>query len=52
MTNFSNLTQAALAAVGAIILSSTAVGAAVGPAHLIESGPALNANSDAGAARA
>jgi hypothetical protein len=37
MTNFN---QSVLAVIGAIILTATSVGAAVGPARAVETGPA------------
>jgi hypothetical protein len=39
MTKLNKIGQTALAALGAIILSSTAIGAAVGPAHAVETAP-------------
>jgi hypothetical protein len=39
MFNFGKITQNLLAAFGAIVLSATAVGAAVGPARAIETAP-------------
>ena len=41
MSNLSNLAQTALAALGAIILNSTAIGAAVGPAHAVQAPAAV-----------
>jgi hypothetical protein len=41
MSNLSNLGQTVLAAIGAIILSSTAIGAAVGPAHAVQAPSAV-----------
>ena len=45
MTNLSNLSQTVVAVLGAIVLTSTAVGAAVGPARAIETAPALYAQT-------
>ena len=39
MTNLSNLGQTIVATLGAILLTSTAVAAAVGPARAIETNP-------------
>ena len=54
MFNFdkTDFQRIAVAAIGALILSTTAVGAAVGPAHGVEAAPAQYAEVDAGAARA
>ncbi|HEY0112100.1 MAG TPA: hypothetical protein VGB59_02995 [Allosphingosinicella sp.] len=45
MSNFSNLKQTIVSALGALLLTSTAVGAAVGPARAIETAPALYAQT-------
>jgi hypothetical protein len=42
---FNSLKQSAVAALGAIILTATAVGAAVGPAHAIEMAPIVYAQA-------
>ncbi|HEX2762831.1 MAG TPA: hypothetical protein VHM92_03150 [Allosphingosinicella sp.] len=42
MFDFSNMKQTLTAAVGALILSATAIAAAVGPARAIETGPSLS----------
>jgi hypothetical protein len=39
MFDYDKIRESALAAVGAIILSATAVGAAVGPARAVETAP-------------
>jgi len=39
MFNIGNFNQSVLAAIGAIILTATSVGAAVGPARAIETAP-------------
>ena len=45
---FDNFKQSAIAAVGAIILTVTAVGAAVGPARAIETAPVAYAQINVG----
>jgi hypothetical protein len=40
MSTIGNINQSLLAAVGAIILTATSVGAAVGPARAVETAPA------------
>ena len=49
MFDYSNMKQKLTAAVGALILSATAVTAAVGPARAIETGPALYAQTEVAA---
>jgi hypothetical protein len=45
--------QVVVAAVGAVLLTATAVGAAVGPAHVLETPPGgVAATGDSGQARA
>jgi hypothetical protein len=39
MSTITNISQSLLAAVGAIILTATSVGAAVGPARAVETAP-------------
>jgi hypothetical protein len=46
MFDYDKIKESALAAVGAIILSATAVGAAVGPARAIETAPVVYAQLD------
>jgi hypothetical protein len=41
MSKLNKIGQTALAALGAIILSSTAIGAAVGPAHAVQAPSAV-----------
>ena len=41
MFNYEKLSQIALSAVGAILLSTVAVGSAVGPARAIETAPVV-----------
>lgn len=41
MFDLDNLKQGVIAAIGAIILTATAVGAAVGPARAVETAPIL-----------
>ena len=45
MFDFDRIKQSAAAAAAAIVLSSLAIGAAVGPARAIETGPALYASA-------
>ncbi len=52
MFDYRNFKQNAAAAVLAVVLSATAVGAAVGPARAVETGPALYASAPAASARA
>ena len=47
MFDFSNLKQGAVAALASIVLTATAVGAAVGPAHVAETAPAQIAHMQA-----
>jgi hypothetical protein len=44
---YDTLKQTIAAALAAIVLTSTAVGAAVGPARAIETGPAIYAQAEA-----
>ena len=44
---FNDLKQSAIAAIGAVILTVTAVGAAVGPARAIETAPVAYAQAQA-----
>ena len=52
MSTIGNISQSLLAAVGAIILTATSVGAAVGPARAVETAPALAAAQVSGQAQA
>ena len=52
MFTFENIVRVATAAVGALILTTTAVSAAVGPARAIETAPLAVASSTAIAATA
>ena len=46
MFDYEKIRESALAAVGAIILSTIAVGAAVGPARALETAPVVYAQLD------
>jgi len=48
MFDYENIRRVALSAIGAIILTTVSVGAAVGPARAIETTPILYAQTDAG----
>jgi hypothetical protein len=52
MFDYQKIRQNAAAAVLAIVLSAASVGAAVGPARAIETGPALYASAPVASARA
>ena len=45
MVDYQKIKESAAAAVLAIVLSATSVGAAVGPARAVETGPALYASA-------
>jgi hypothetical protein len=45
MFDFQKIKERAAAAILAVVLSATAVGAAVGPARAVETGPALYASA-------
>lgn len=48
MFNFEGFTRVAAAAVGALVLSTLTVAAAVGPARVAETAPAVYASADNG----
>ena len=48
MFDFNRIRESAVAAVAAVILTATAVGAAVGPARAVETAPAMAAAVEAG----
>jgi hypothetical protein len=52
MSNYRKIGENVAAAVLAVVLSATAVGAAVGPARAVETGPSLHASAPAAFARA
>jgi hypothetical protein len=52
MFNYRKLGENAVAAVLAVMLSAVSVGAAVGPARAVESGPVLYASAPVASARA
>ena len=52
MFDYRKIRENAAAAVLAVILSATSVGAAVGPARAVETGPTLYASAPAASARA
>ena len=52
MFNYRKFGENAAAAVLAVVLSAVSVGAAVGPARAVETGPALHALAPAAPARA
>ena len=52
MIDYRKIGENVAAAVLAIVLSAASVGAAVGPAHAIETGPSLYASAPAASARA
>ncbi|HEX9948434.1 MAG TPA: hypothetical protein VGA98_12895 [Allosphingosinicella sp.] len=52
MFDYSKIKQRAAAGVLAIVVSATAVGAAVGPARAVETGPSLYAQAPVASARA
>ncbi len=52
MFNYRKIGENAAAAVLAVVLSAASVGAAVGPARAVETGPALYASAPVASARA
>ena len=52
MFNYRKISENAAAAVLAVVLSAASVGAAVGPARAVETGPSLYASAPAASARA
>jgi hypothetical protein len=52
MFDYRKITENAAAAVLAIVLSAASIGAAVGPARAVETGPSLYASAPAATARA
>lgn len=52
MFDYRKLSENAAAAVLAVVLSATSIAAAVGPAHAVETGPALYASAPVASARA
>lgn len=52
MFNYRKIGETAAAAVLAVVLSAVSVGAAVGPARAVETGPALYASAPVASARA
>jgi hypothetical protein len=52
MFDYRKIKQNAAAAALAVVLSAVSVGAAVGPARAVETGPALYASAPAASARA
>jgi hypothetical protein len=52
MFNYRKIGENAAAAALAIVLSAASIGAAVGPAQAVESGPSLYASAPAATARA
>ena len=52
MSRFDHIKQGALAALASVILTATAVGAAVGPAEAVDAGPAYAALPADGSANA
>ena len=52
MFNYRKISENAAAAVLAVLLSAASIGAAVGPARAVETGPALYASAPVASARA
>jgi hypothetical protein len=52
MFDFEKIRESAAAAALALVLSTTAIGAAVGPARAVETGPSLSAQAPVASARA
>jgi hypothetical protein len=52
MFDYRKLSENAAAAVLALVLSAVSIGAAVGPARAVETGPALYASAPSASARA
>jgi hypothetical protein len=50
MFDFNRIKEGAVAAVAAVVLTATAVGAAVGPARAVETAPVMVAAVEAGGA--